>query len=54
MAQLTVLYFCKNAPGEAPIADRFANGFDDPTDFENWFLDPRKAESYLTTVAQAA
>lgn len=43
------------AAGQAqPIADRFANGFDDPTDFEHWFLDPAKAEAYLATVAAAA
>ena len=30
-----------------PVADRFANGFDDPSDFENWFFDPEKADAYL-------
>ncbi|WP_016907448.1 styrene monooxygenase/indole monooxygenase family protein [Streptomyces xiaopingdaonensis] len=30
-----------------PIADRFANGFNDPTDFEEWFFDPEKAQAYL-------
>ncbi|MEU7040575.1 styrene monooxygenase/indole monooxygenase family protein [Streptomyces varsoviensis] len=34
-----------------PIADRFANGFDDPSDFENFFYDPAKAEAYLGEVA---
>jgi hypothetical protein len=43
------------AAGESQeIADRFANGFDDPTDFDRWFLDPLKAEAYLASVAPAA
>ncbi|MFJ8229235.1 styrene monooxygenase/indole monooxygenase family protein [Streptomyces sp. NPDC094448] len=32
-----------------PVADRFANGFDDPADFENFFYDPEKAGAYLST-----
>ena len=40
------------AAGELqPVADRFANGFNDPSDFENWFFDPAKAEAYLAEVA---
>ncbi|EST38682.1 alanine-phosphoribitol ligase, partial [Streptomycetaceae bacterium MP113-05] len=36
------------AAGQAqPIADRFANGFNDPSDFENWFYEPAKAEAFL-------
>ncbi|MFD5024766.1 styrene monooxygenase/indole monooxygenase family protein [Streptomyces sp. NPDC058373] len=35
------------------VADRFANGFDDPADFENFFFDPEKTEAYLAEVAQA-
>ncbi|MEU7448153.1 MULTISPECIES: styrene monooxygenase/indole monooxygenase family protein [Streptomyces] len=35
------------------VADRFANGFDNPADFENFFFDPEKTESYLAEVAQA-
>ncbi|KPC66953.1 styrene monooxygenase/indole monooxygenase family protein [Streptomyces chattanoogensis] len=31
------------------IADRFANGFDDPSDFENFFYDPDKANAYLAS-----
>ncbi len=39
------------AAGQAqPIADRFVNGFNDPSDFENWFFDPAKAEAYLAEV----
>jgi styrene monooxygenase A-like protein len=36
-----------------PVADRFANGFNDPTDFENWFFDPDKAGAYLQSVTPA-
>ncbi|MBB6172939.1 NAD(P)-dependent dehydrogenase (short-subunit alcohol dehydrogenase family) [Nocardiopsis mwathae] len=32
------------------IADRFANGFDDPTDLESWFLDPVGAARYLAYI----
>ncbi|MFJ9416194.1 styrene monooxygenase/indole monooxygenase family protein [Streptomyces sp. NPDC101227] len=32
-----------------PVADRFANGFDDPSDFENFFYDPDKANAYLAS-----
>jgi 2-polyprenyl-6-methoxyphenol hydroxylase-like FAD-dependent oxidoreductase len=32
------------------IAARFANGFDDPPDFFEWFMDPDKASSYLASV----
>lgn len=30
-----------------PVADRFANGFNDPADFEDFFFDPDKAAAYL-------
>ncbi len=36
------------------IADRFANGFDDPSDFFNWFMDPQLADQYLQEVASRA
>lgn len=32
------------------IASRFANGFDDPPDFFEWFMDPDKASRYLASV----
>jgi hypothetical protein len=32
------------------VARRFANGFDDPSDFQNWFLDPQKTAEYLATM----
>ncbi|MDQ1128731.1 styrene monooxygenase/indole monooxygenase family protein [Microbacterium sp. SORGH_AS_0888] len=37
-----------------PIADRFANGFDDPSDFGSWFLDPEGSERYIAGVAAGA
>ncbi|MGW8766867.1 styrene monooxygenase/indole monooxygenase family protein [Streptomyces sp. NPDC055815] len=36
-----------------PVADRFANGFNDPSDFENFFFDPEKTSAYLAEVAGA-
>lgn len=40
------------AAGALPrVADRFANGFDDPADFENYFFEAEKAEAYLSEVA---
>jgi hypothetical protein len=36
------------------IADRFANGFNDPRDLFAWFMDPAKAAGYLEAVAGAA
>ncbi|MFE5852172.1 styrene monooxygenase/indole monooxygenase family protein [Streptomyces sp. NPDC056500] len=37
-----------------PIADRFANGFNDPSDFENFFYDPARTEAYVAEVGAAA
>ncbi|WP_129286136.1 styrene monooxygenase/indole monooxygenase family protein [Streptomyces sp. GZWMJZ-114] len=37
-----------------PAADRFANGFNDPADFENFFYDPDKTAAYLESVQTAA
>jgi hypothetical protein len=45
-----VLQLLGAAASHQAIADRFANGFDNPTDFFDWFMDPAKAESYLATV----
>ncbi|MEU4352108.1 styrene monooxygenase/indole monooxygenase family protein [Streptomyces sp. NPDC023838] len=40
------------AAGELqPVADRFANGFDDPSDFENFFFEEEKAAAYLAEVS---
>ena len=35
------------------IADRFAEGFNNPPDFFAWFMDPAKAEAYLAEVTAA-
>jgi hypothetical protein len=32
------------------VASRFVNGFDDPRDYFEWFMDPDKASRYLATV----
>ncbi|MFF7634838.1 styrene monooxygenase/indole monooxygenase family protein [Kitasatospora sp. NPDC008050] len=43
------------AAGQLPaVADRFANGFDNPADFENWFYDPEKAGAFLASVTPQA
>src|SRR5690606_35441534 len=36
------------------VANRFVNCFDDPSDLENFFFDPAKADAYLAEVAGAA
>ncbi|MEH0841220.1 styrene monooxygenase/indole monooxygenase family protein [Micromonospora sp. CPCC 205711] len=33
------------------IARRFANGFSDPNDFQNWFMTPGAADNYLAALA---
>jgi hypothetical protein len=39
------------AAGTNPeVARRFVNGFADPSDYQEWFLDPDKADSYLAAV----
>ena len=45
-----VLQLLGSAAEHQAIADRFANGFNDPRDFFEWFMDPAKAESYLAEV----
>ncbi|MGW2557938.1 styrene monooxygenase/indole monooxygenase family protein [Streptomyces sp. NPDC001514] len=43
------------AAGELqPVADRFANGFNDPADFENFFYEPEKTNAYLASETGAA
>ncbi|MFE7568087.1 styrene monooxygenase/indole monooxygenase family protein [Streptomyces sp. NPDC057539] len=37
-----------------PVADRFANGFNDPADFENFFYEPERANAFLKEAAGAA
>lgn len=34
-----------------PVADRFANGFNNPADFEDYFYEPEKTEAYLASVS---
>jgi hypothetical protein len=42
------------AAGRYPaVAHRFANGFDDPTEYYEWFMFPDKAEAYLAEIAAA-
>ncbi|MBW1603063.1 FAD-binding oxidoreductase [Streptomyces sp. JJ66] len=36
-----------------PVADRIANGFNDPADFQHFFFDPAKADAYLASVSGA-
>ncbi|MBB5104567.1 styrene monooxygenase/indole monooxygenase family protein [Streptomyces spectabilis] len=48
-----VLTLLGAAGGLPPVADRFANGFNDPADFEAYFYDPARAEAYLAEVAGA-
>ncbi|WP_274561985.1 styrene monooxygenase/indole monooxygenase family protein [Streptomyces spiramyceticus] len=48
-----VLNLIGAAGGLQPVADRFANGFNDPADFENFFYDPEKTNAYLASVAMA-
>ncbi|MEU7027006.1 styrene monooxygenase/indole monooxygenase family protein [Streptomyces sp. NPDC014779] len=36
-----------------PVADRFANGFDDPSDFDHFFFEPEKTAAYLASVSGA-
>lgn len=40
------------AASHPAIASRFANGFDDPRDFFEWFMDPEKAAQYLADVTR--
>jgi len=45
-----VLRILGGAQSNDPVAGRFVNGFDDPTDFQNWFMDPTRTAAYLATV----
>jgi hypothetical protein len=35
------------------VAARFSHGYAHPADFENWLMDPAKADAYLAEVASA-
>ncbi|MFE2430187.1 styrene monooxygenase/indole monooxygenase family protein [Streptomyces sp. NPDC059373] len=42
------------AAGQLPaVANRFANGFDDPADFEQYFFEPDRTAAYLAEAAAA-
>jgi hypothetical protein len=45
-----VLQLLGAAAEHQAIADRFANGFDNPPDFFDWFMDPAKASAYMAEV----
>jgi 2-polyprenyl-6-methoxyphenol hydroxylase-like FAD-dependent oxidoreductase len=45
-----VLGLIGEAGARPAVADRFANGFDAPADFEEWFFDPGRAAGYLDRV----
>ncbi|MEU9120369.1 styrene monooxygenase/indole monooxygenase family protein [Streptomyces sp. NPDC048506] len=45
-----VLNFLGAAGQIQPLADRFANGFDDPSDFENYFYDAGKAAELVAAL----
>jgi 2-polyprenyl-6-methoxyphenol hydroxylase-like FAD-dependent oxidoreductase len=38
------------AAGNETVANRFANGFCDPNDFQEWFMAPDKAAAYLASL----
>ncbi|MDT0566673.1 styrene monooxygenase/indole monooxygenase family protein [Streptomyces sp. DSM 3412] len=48
-----VLELVGAAEGLPVVADRFANGFDDPADFEGYFYEAEKTRAYLAEVAGA-
>jgi hypothetical protein len=48
-----VLMLLGAANGDARVAHRFVNGFDDPRDYFDWFMDPAKADAYLAELAVA-
>lgn len=45
-----VMEILGTAGAKPEVARRFANGFGDPSDFQNWFMDPDKAAAYLASV----
>ncbi|MCH0538217.1 FAD-binding oxidoreductase [Streptomyces sp. MUM 203J] len=45
---LTLLGAAADLP---PVADRFANGFDDPSDFASYFYDAQRTAAYLESVS---
>jgi hypothetical protein len=49
-----VLQLLGAASQDQRVASRFVNGFDDPRDYDEWFMDPEKAEAYLGEMAATA
>jgi hypothetical protein len=49
-----VLELLGAACGNATIAHRFVNGFDDPRDYWTWFMTPDAARAYLDELAASA
>ncbi|MBG0830663.1 FAD-binding oxidoreductase [Planomonospora sp. ID67723] len=48
-----VLEILGAAGGLPEVASRFVNGFDDPSDYAEWFMDPAGAREYLARVGGA-
>ena len=48
-----VLKLLGAAGADRRVAHRFVNGFDDPRDYFEWFMDPAKADAYLAELAAA-
>jgi hypothetical protein len=48
-----VLQLLGAAGQDERVARRFVNGFDDPRDYFEWFMDPAKADAYLAELAPA-
>ena len=48
-----VLNLLGAASQDPRVAHRFVNGFDDPRDYFEWFMDPAKADAYLASLAAA-
>lgn len=46
-----VLTLLGAASQDPRVAHRFVNGFDDPCDYFEWFMDPVKADAYLARLA---
>jgi hypothetical protein len=42
------------AAGNQVVGDRFAHGYADPSDFQDWLMDPGKTDAYLSSVAPDA
>jgi hypothetical protein len=48
-----VLNLLGAASQDQRVAHRFVNGFDDPRDYDDWLMDPGKADAYLASLAAA-